>query len=188
MRPNNRIRQKFIYESVSGFNANVFDVNYWRLVMSMRSFLKNMMKWSKTKNILLHVVLFIIVLAIPAEVIYYTHLNNTRVRYITKHYKNIDDFINAKVECNDIYIFYSNPKVNSTLHFWWTGDWHKEALASGAPTYIFDAKGNLVDFTYDLGDDSRFQKRWNYAWDKRKKISLHEVNTIINDNSNPPSN
>ncbi|TLD70204.1 hypothetical protein FEM03_13520 [Phragmitibacter flavus] len=33
-------------------------------------------------------------------------------------------------------------------------------LRSGPPAYVFDAHGNLVDWTLDTGDDSRFSSAW----------------------------
>ena len=33
-------------------------------------------------------------------------------------------------------------------------------LASGPPAYIFDASGQLVDWTSDDGEDPRFQRAW----------------------------
>ncbi len=34
-------------------------------------------------------------------------------------------------------------------------------LPSGKSGYIFDKSGRLVDWSSDMGDDSRFQKKWN---------------------------
>ena len=34
------------------------------------------------------------------------------------------------------------------------------AMASGLPTYVFDSAGNLVDWTLDNGEDSRFYDAW----------------------------
>ena len=31
---------------------------------------------------------------------------------------------------------------------------------SGPPCYMFDSKGNLVDWTMDIGDDGRYQRKW----------------------------
>ncbi len=35
------------------------------------------------------------------------------------------------------------------------------SLPSGPPAYIFDRQGKLVEWSKDIGDDSKFQRRWN---------------------------
>lgn len=34
-------------------------------------------------------------------------------------------------------------------------------LPSGPAAYVFDGAGRLVDWSADIGDDSRFDRRWN---------------------------
>jgi len=48
------------------------------------------------------------------------------------------------------------------------------ALPSGPPVYIFDSNGALVDWTYDTGDDSRFNKAWGFAQGSDIDISQYE--------------
>ena len=33
-------------------------------------------------------------------------------------------------------------------------------IPSGPPCYVFDSGGTLIDWTKDIGDDSRFVERW----------------------------
>jgi hypothetical protein len=47
-------------------------------------------------------------------------------------------------------------------------------LPSGPPTYVFDSAGQLIDWTSDSGDDSRFQKEWLNNRDVRT-ISIDEA-------------
>jgi hypothetical protein len=39
------------------------------------------------------------------------------------------------------------------MRAWWT-------LPSGGPVYIFDSRGQLVDWSPDTGDDEAFLRRW----------------------------
>ena len=47
-------------------------------------------------------------------------------------------------------------------------------LPSGPPSYIFDAKGRLVDWTYDRGDAGDYLRKWGRFKDA-KSISVQEM-------------
>jgi hypothetical protein len=55
----------------------------------------------------------------------------------------------------------------------------KLALPSGLPVYVFDADGNMVDWTLDSGDDGRFQKAWSRIKDTR--MSVTELDSMMNE-------
>lgn len=44
---------------------------------------------------------------------------------------------------------------------------HSITLPSGPPSYVFDGKGELVDWTHDKGDDSTYVKRWKHFQDAK---------------------
>ena len=50
-------------------------------------------------------------------------------------------------------------------------------LPSGPPAYLFDASGNLVDFTLDIGDSTRFQSDYDLFTGDR--LSLEEVEFVF---------
>jgi|GEM_PF-2553292 len=62
--------------------------------------------------------------------------------------------------------------------------WQMISLPSGPPAYIFDERGNLVDWTPDTGDVS-FGKDWgnrNHPWgspDKAVRITVDEARQLI---------
>jgi hypothetical protein len=153
----------------------LYDIVLFIIILS----LPMTMIWAQMKGILYVILVVILTLALPVTKICYESSNQTKVQQTAKRYKNINEFINAKIRCEEICIFY----VNSTLHFWWTA----KPFLYHQPTYIFDAKGNLVAFTCFcnyFSDDDDFLRKWGYYGEKRKKISLHEVNEIINNNAN----
>jgi hypothetical protein len=49
-----------------------------------------------------------------------------------------------------------------------------ERLASGPAAYVFNENGRLVDWTVDMGDDSRFQSKWPIRGED-SEISLSEA-------------
>lgn len=57
-------------------------------------------------------------------------------------------------------------------------------LASGPPVYVYTMFGTLVDSTYDMGDDSRFQTRWGNATGDWDKILESEINGILKKRKN----
>ncbi|MDR2171518.1 MAG: hypothetical protein LBP59_15355 [Planctomycetaceae bacterium] len=119
----------------------------------------------------------LVILAIPAEMIYRNESNYFSIIRIAKKYKHIDEFIKAKVRLNDVCTF----NIELDLYICWNAGRAKyDSLASGPSVFIFDAKGNLVDYTPDLGDDVTFNKKWNLS-KELKKISIDEVNEIIRD-------
>lgn len=54
----------------------------------------------------------------------------------------------------------------------------KLALPSGLPVYVFDATGNMVDWTLDSGDDGKFQKAWSRIKDTRMTVA--DLDRIMN--------
>jgi hypothetical protein len=51
-------------------------------------------------------------------------------------------------------------------------------ISSGPPCYVFDARGGLIDWTADMGDDSRFVKRWPHSL-KREEISVEHARELF---------
>jgi hypothetical protein len=47
-------------------------------------------------------------------------------------------------------------------------------LRSGPPSYVFDLSGNLVDWTIDRDEDTRYQRKWS-ASAERRSCSLQEA-------------
>lgn len=51
------------------------------------------------------------------------------------------------------------------------------ALVSGPPAYIFDKKGMMVDWSGDIGEDSRFAKVWKDL--PEKEITIEQADSIL---------
>ena len=48
-------------------------------------------------------------------------------------------------------------------------------LQAGPPVYVFDASGQLVDWTVDCGRDGRFQSRWLFPPMRATQVPAGEV-------------
>lgn len=48
------------------------------------------------------------------------------------------------------------------------------ALKSGMPAYVFDLKGNILDYTNNNNDDNRYLKKWGEV-QKRTRITVKEA-------------
>ena len=84
--------------------------------------------------------------------------------YIAKYFSL--KTINAVIESN---IDIRSYKVSITegefilieypiISFWWDFPWN---FPSGPPAAVFNSNGDLVDTTFDAGDDPDFQDKWN---------------------------
>ena len=51
-------------------------------------------------------------------------------------------------------------------------------IPSGPPCYVFDANGQLIDWTVDVGDDPRFQEKWPSSL-RRGNISIEDARKLF---------
>lgn len=51
-------------------------------------------------------------------------------------------------------------------------------IPSGAPCYVFDANGRLIDWTADEGDDPRFHERWPSSL-RREDIRIERARELF---------
>jgi hypothetical protein len=79
---------------------------------------------------------------------------------------------------------YPNPlrvwqfSMNGTNYYEVWGQLGKIGLASGPPAYVFDDRGNLVDWSVDRGDDSLYMRRWSH-FTNAHKISYEAIQPAL---------
>ena len=100
--------------------------------------------------------------------------------YAVRTHKNLKAFVDANVEHKTIYRF----EIGSSSYIWWEMDIPRifVPVPSGPPVCIFDESGTLVDYTPDIGDDSRFREKWathSAALHNRKEISWDELLLLL---------
>lgn len=77
-------------------------------------------------------------------------------------------FVRKTVKDGDTFFIAYNPpkKMNEMGH----------AVPSGPPAYVFDSKGQLVDWSLDTGEDPEFFRKWSKGW---SESSLEELKGLV---------
>ncbi|GHT15432.1 hypothetical protein FACS1894170_12970 [Planctomycetales bacterium] len=113
---------------------------------------------------------YILVFLLIVSALFYWHLRiYTHLARIVQESESLNAFSDANVRYTGIYIFDKNDEK-----YFWVYLSRKEGypFASGPPVLIFDSAENLVDYTFEVGEDSRFDSDWwSPFYTTKKKIA-----------------
>ncbi|MCL2624978.1 MAG: hypothetical protein FWD31_15045 [Planctomycetaceae bacterium] len=112
---------------------------------------------SKKKKFSDHLIAITILAIIPIGMVLYGIHNDRNTRRTTNTHKTIKEFLDAQIKYQKIYRF----AVGADSYIgWYAGRAKWDYLASGSAVYVFDSNGNLIDYTCDIGEDTRFAAQW----------------------------
>jgi len=120
---------------------------------------------------------WLLLFALFASITIHAISEDWKIMDIAKTHHHINEYIEDNIPASHVYLF---EKCNTTS-IWWEMPVSKRILSvpSGPTVFIFDEVGKQIDFSLDIGDDPKFQKKWGYMPDNKREISLDELKTMM---------
>ena len=97
-----------------------------------------------------------------------------KIVHIAETHQTIHQFFESDIPVTHLYYV----EIQPAQYVWWQmpmPDNFRISVPSGPPIFIFDEKGDLCDYSCDIGDDPRFQTKWSSDVNWGQELSLSDL-------------
>ena len=125
----------------------------------------------KRRDVILLLLVFVIMFLGMIFVVSLTIPDYRKVEDIAKTHQTIYQFFESDIPVAHLHYVDKKP----TQYIWWELPIDFTGLPSGPAVFIFDEKGNVCDYSRDIGDDSKFRKKWDNDVNRDQNLPLFDL-------------